>query len=179
LPDGVNQVGSTTTHYNHRDANGNLLYLYYYQHNWHGDVESFVNADGSGGNYRILYGAWGEWYGGGMDYGWNGAWGYLASPRAFNFDANDVLDIGLYYAHGRWYNQDTGLFLSPDEKGEYLYGSGQDTVNYAWRIPVSSVRPTQPSQVNARVYYLNQIGNLRGTIRPNPNPDDLDGYIIF
>jgi len=115
LPDGVNQVGSTTTHYNHRDANGNLLYLYYYQHNWHGDVESFVNADGSGGNYRILYGAWGEWYGGGMDYGWNGAWGYLASPRAFNFDANDVLDIGLYYAHGRWYNQDTGLRLSPDD----------------------------------------------------------------
>ena len=34
--------------------------------------------------------------------------------------------------HGRWYNPDTGLFLSPDENGEYRYGSGQDAVNYAW-----------------------------------------------
>jgi hypothetical protein len=36
--------------------------------------------------------------------------------------------------HGRWYNPDTGLFLSPDENGEYRYGSGQDAVNWAWRI---------------------------------------------
>jgi len=34
--------------------------------------------------------------------------------------------------HGRWYNPDTGLFLSPDANGEYRYGSGQDAVNWAW-----------------------------------------------
>jgi hypothetical protein len=39
---------------------------------------------------------------------------------------------GLYYVHGRWYNPETGLWLSPDAKGEYTYGSGQDPVNYAW-----------------------------------------------
>jgi len=50
-----------------------------------------------------------------------GAWGYL------RFDA-----LNLYYVHGRWYNPDTGLFLSPDENGEYRYGSGQDAVNWAW-----------------------------------------------
>jgi hypothetical protein len=41
-------------------------------------------------------------------------------------------NLGLYYVHGRWYNQDTGLFPSPDEKGEYFYGSGNDAINYAW-----------------------------------------------
>ncbi len=40
--------------------------------------------------------------------------------------------LNLYYAHGRWYNPDTGLFLSPDENGEYRYGSGQDAVNWVW-----------------------------------------------
>jgi len=54
-------------------------------------------------------------------YRWNGAWGYL------RFDA-----LNLYYVHGRWYNPDTGMWLSPDENGEYLYGSGQDAVNWAW-----------------------------------------------
>jgi len=54
-------------------------------------------------------------------YRWNGAWGYLYfSP------------LKLYYVHGRWYNPETALWLSPDENGEYLYGSGQDAVNYAW-----------------------------------------------
>jgi len=50
-----------------------------------------------------------------------GAWGYL------RFDA-----LNLYYVHGRWYNPDTGLFLSPDANGEYRYGSGQDAVNQSW-----------------------------------------------
>lgn len=45
---------------------------------------------------------------------------------------NDALDMGLFFVHGRWYNQDTGLFLSPDEKGEYFYGSGNDAINEAW-----------------------------------------------
>jgi hypothetical protein len=39
---------------------------------------------------------------------------------------------GMYYVHGRWYNQDTGLFMSPDAKGEYFYGSGQDPINWDW-----------------------------------------------
>ena len=54
-------------------------------------------------------------------YRWNGAWGYL------RLDA-----LNLYYVHGRWYNPETALWLSPDENGEYLYGSGQDAVNKGW-----------------------------------------------
>lgn len=55
-------------------------------------------------------------------------------PAWMNFEAHDVLDIGLYYAHGRWYNPDTGLWLSPNEKGDYLYGGdGQDLVKFAWK----------------------------------------------
>ena len=59
------------------------------------------------------YGAWGELSDAdqGQYYNWNGGWGYLKLPPHFNFDRNDMLDIGLYYAHGRWYNQDTGLWL--------------------------------------------------------------------
>ena len=52
---------------------------------------------------------------------WNAAWGYLWFS-----------DLGLYYVHGRWNSPDLGRFLSPDEKGEYLYGLGDDAVNYVW-----------------------------------------------
>jgi RHS repeat-associated protein len=88
-----------------------------------------VNAnDGSGGGSWGAYDPWGNatnpppasfpaW----NYYRWNGAWGYLT------FD-----DLGLYYVHGRWYNPDTGRFISPDEKGEYLYGSGNDAINEMW-----------------------------------------------
>ncbi len=51
----------------------------------------------------------------------DGGWGYL-----------QFVDLGMYYVHGRWYRPDLGRFISPDEKGEYLYGSGDDAVNYAW-----------------------------------------------
>lgn len=40
--------------------------------------------------------------------------------------------LGMYYVHGRWYNPWTGRFVSPDEKGEYLYGSGNDPINWDW-----------------------------------------------
>jgi len=51
-------------------------------------------------------------------------------PANLNFNMHDAQDMGLYFAHGRWYNQETGLWLSPNEKGDYLYGGdGQDPVN--------------------------------------------------
>lgn len=34
--------------------------------------------------------------------------------------------------HGRWYDPNVGRFISSDAKGEYLYGSGEDAVNYVW-----------------------------------------------
>jgi len=44
----------------------------------------------------------------------------------------------MYYVHGRWYSPDVGRFISPDEKGEYLYGSGEDAVNYTWLVDTLS-----------------------------------------
>lgn len=71
-------------------------------------------------------------------YYWNAAWGYMRFPRKFNFDLNDVLDVGLYYAHGRWYNQDTGLWLSPNQKGEYGYEPQPDPVNRSQSVPCTN-----------------------------------------
>ncbi len=45
---------------------------------------------------------------------------------------NSVRSVDLYYIHGRWWHPDMGLFLSPNEKGDYLFnGDGQDPVNFA------------------------------------------------
>ena len=109
---------------------------YYIQYNWHGDAIYFARSEGGyTGAYnlsRTTYDAWGiarlylpvslaAW----NYYRWNGAWGYLR-----------IDDLGLYYVHGRWYNPDTGLFLSPNEKGDYMYGGdgppAQDPVNEMW-----------------------------------------------
>lgn len=110
---------------------------YYYRYDWHGNVAGRVAANGDGASIWQSYGAWGD-LGNGFGeqyYNWNGAWGYMRFPNPFNFDLHDHLDQGLYYIHGRWYNQDTGLFLSPDENGSYKYNEQQDAINYAWRIP--------------------------------------------
>jgi hypothetical protein len=51
--------------------------------------------------------------------------------------------MGLYFAHGRWYNQETGLWLSPNEKGDYLYGGdGQDPVNVAGSLGIGRMEPS-------------------------------------
>ncbi|TAH50145.1 MAG: hypothetical protein EYC68_14945 [Chloroflexota bacterium] len=98
---------------------------YYLQYNWHGDVSTSIQPNGDGGNGWSAFDPWGN---GTLNssaignyYGWNGGWGYLAFGG-----------LGMYYVHGRWYSPDVGRFISPDEKGEYLYGSGEDAVNYVW-----------------------------------------------
>lgn len=107
----------------------------YFRYNARGDTAGFVDKDGGGGGWWQLYGAWGDVNYAPTDrgyYTWNAAWGYMRFPARFNFDLNGSLDVGVYYVHGRWYNQDTGLWLSPNEKGDYLYGGdGQDPVNIA------------------------------------------------
>ncbi len=98
----------------------------YFQYNWHGDVAARVPMDGAGGaTMGTFYEPWGNsieaspvpWH----YYRWNGGWGYL-----------QFVDLGMYYVHGRWYRPDLGRFISPDEKGEYLYGSGNDAINWVW-----------------------------------------------
>ena len=96
---------------------------YYLQSNWHGDTVVWVASDGGGINATTLTtDPWGVYTSDTLQYYlWNGGWGYMYfSP------------LKLYYVHGRWYNPETALWLSPDEKGEYLYGSGQDAINWVW-----------------------------------------------
>ena len=112
---------------------------FYPVYNWHGDTATYVNAvDGSGGGSWGTYDPWGNPSASGPPglgawdyYRWNGAWGYQWHAG-----------LGLYYVHGRWYSQDTGMWLSPDEKGEYRYGSGQDAVNWAWVGDSGSAKST-------------------------------------
>lgn len=94
----------------------------YFRYNARGDAAGFVDQNGSGGAGWTQYGAWGNQnYGSDFYYSWNAAWGYMIFPAGMGFNMHDVYDIGLYYAHGRWYNQDTGLWLSPNERGDYIY----------------------------------------------------------
>ena len=107
------------------------LYPNYYRYNARGDAAATVQQNGDGGASWTNYGAWGDIGSGGAGYyAWNAAWGYMQFPANLNFNLHGGYDMGLYFAHGRWYNQDTGLWLSPNEKGDYLYGGdGQDPVN--------------------------------------------------
>ncbi len=97
---------------------------FYLQYNWHGDAARYVGMDGVAGG-SMVFSPWGDTANSGLArwhyYRWNGGWGYL------RFD-----DLDLYYVHGRWYSVSIGRFISPDEKGEYLYGSGNDPINWDW-----------------------------------------------
>src|SRR5581483_2397031 len=94
-------------------------------------------------------------------YNWNAAWGYMQFPTKFNFDAHDTLDMGLYFAHGRWYNQDTGLWLSPNEKGDYLYGGdGQDPVNVGLVLDIQAQQNQQGRYIHTKFGAIIDISHF-------------------
>jgi len=92
----------------------------YMQANWHGDLvrRVWLNGDAS---IETAWDPWGNDVHGSHYYRWNGAWGYMWFAA-----------MQLYYVHGRWYNPDIGRFISPDDKGDYRYGSGDDAINWVW-----------------------------------------------
>ncbi len=117
---------------------------YYYRYNARGDA-TFVPKDGNGGTGWRAFGAWGEVnYGADIKgyYNWNAAWGYMQFPVTLNIALHDAMDMGLYYAHGRWYNQDTGLWLSPNDKGDYLIAATPDPINKGW-VPLLAPQQQQ------------------------------------
>jgi hypothetical protein len=107
----------------------------YLQVNWHGDLVRRIWLNGDGAT-EMAYDPWGNSVRGLHYYEWNGAWGYMA------FGA-----LQLYYVHGRWYNPDTGLWLSAGEKGTYQYNPQQDAVNSAWFSGTSSLVYNRPRRV--------------------------------
>ncbi len=64
-------------------------------------------------------------------------WGYIHF-NAILIGTNTVRSVDLYYIHGRWWHPDMGLFLSPNEEGDYLFGGDgpprQDPANDAWIV---------------------------------------------
>ena len=144
-----NEVGTVLSRYLY--ANGRPLRIgfpnsqnspsYYFRYTARGDANYFVAKQGTGDSGWFPFGAWGDKVGDSGNgsigfYHWNAAWGYMRFPSKMNFDAHDESDMGLYFAHGRWYNQDTGLFLSPNDVGDYMVGGDgpcvQDAVNCGW-----------------------------------------------
>lgn len=119
----------------------------YFRYNARGDWAGYVDKEGNGGTSWGTFGAWGDVnYGGGNYYTWNAQWGYMLFPTALNAVPGDALE-GIYYAHGRWYVADTGLWLSPWDEGDYLYGGeGQDTLNVA-QFPCPSWIPSWIRQI--------------------------------
>jgi RHS repeat-associated protein len=112
---------------------------YYIQYNWHGDAVTYIALDGSGGGSWGAYDPWGNptsWPPPALAawnyYRWNGAWGYL------RLDA-----LNLYYVHGRWYNPDTGLFLSPDANGSYIYYDNDPINKHANAAPPRAHWPSE------------------------------------
>ncbi len=82
-----------------------------------------------------------------------------------NFDMHGVYDVGLYFAHGRWYNQDTGLWLSPWDVGDYLYGGhGQDPVDVGW------IDTNDPWWCTANYDYECIPSYLNPVVPPTPSP---------
>ncbi len=88
-------------------------------------------------------------------YRWNGGWGYMR-----------FYDLQMYYVHGRWYDPFIGRFISPNEKGDYLYGGDgpceDDAVNCALALLQGVL--TKLQVLKSQAYYL-ACGN---TIIPSP-----------
>ncbi len=153
-----------------------VLYL---QMNWHGDFYRDYTANGD--SFTVQQGdEWGNWPRARLAcntphaYHWNAQWGYqffdeLGAPNGGN------PPLGLYYVHGRWYNPEVGLFLSPDEKGEYFYGSGQNPADWVWAQlrKVLALLEALKSQA-----YYQTCGNtvnpsLFCSVQPATSPSDL------
>ena len=79
--------------------------LYYYRKNLQGDIIEIVGEDGNvAATYK--YDAWGNWTVSGGDVGTYNSFRY----RGYYYDTA----IMLYYLKTRWYDPETGRFISPD-----------------------------------------------------------------
>ncbi len=160
----------------------------YMQMDWHGNLSNQYVDDG-GGAFVAVGDDWGKGVGDAWcvnfpyayAYRWNGQWGWMYFHDLGEPDGGGVL--GLYYAHGRWYNPDTGLFLSPDDKGDYFYGgAGQDPLNYSWISTPSSPGDDGDYECNVGVgcslkdVYPRTVCKFFGVCRLNAK---LDKAVLF
>jgi hypothetical protein len=148
--------------------------------NGNGDGWNNVSPFGDNGNGAYVASPNGE-----QAYGYGGAWGYLYFNAIFS-GMNTVRSVDLYYIHGRWWHPDMGLFLSPNDKGDYLFGGdGPDPVNKGW-VPLLMPQLQLPNNgyINTPNYgfldirHMNEARDVTNTIlefmndmtKPNPLP---------
>jgi hypothetical protein len=148
--------------------------------NGNGDGWNNVSPFGDNGNGAYVASPNGE-----QAYGYGGAWGYLYFNAIFS-GMNTVRSVDLYYIHGRWWHPDMGLFLSPNDKGDYLFGGdGPDPVNKGW-VPLLMPQLQLPNNgyINTPDYgfldirHMNEARDVTNTIlefmndmtKPNPLP---------
>ena len=196
-----------------RDEVGNLRYRYLYANGrplrvdipyvwwvnpWYfvytarGDWAGFVDREKSNAlGWKWSYGAWGDMsYQDGAYYTWNAEWGYMQFPSNLIAVPGDVLE-GFYYAHGRWYMADIGLWLSPNETGEYVYSeTRQDPLNVAafpcppewpwflrWLCDGGETTPVPPIPTPGMTPTLTEVLKTRtptSTPLPTPTWDEED-----
>jgi YD repeat-containing protein len=117
----------------------------YLQSDWHGDLVRRVWLNGDAGT-EWSYDPWGNSVRGLHYYEWNGAWGYMA------FGA-----LQMYYVHGRWYNPEMGIFMSPDGNGSYIYFNNDPINKHADAPPP---RANYPSECLGGLTSLNNPRDL-------------------
>ena len=118
--------------------------LYYYRKNLQGDIIEIVDEDGNvAATYK--YDAWGNWTVSGGDVGTYNSFRY----RGYYYDTA----IMLYYLKTRWYDPETGRFISPDSIN-YLDPQSINGLNlyaYCNNNPVMYVDPTGESFILAMI----------------------------
>lgn len=123
-----------------------------------------------------------------------------SAQTSYGFTGEFTDPSGLVYLRARYYAPQEGRFTSKDTWGgnthsplsfnrwAYVYGNPINYTDPSGHDPWWCDAQPDPEacydqylpRVNARVYYLNQIGNAGGyAFKPNPDPFDEQGYILY
>ncbi|WML26146.1 RHS repeat-associated core domain-containing protein [Neobacillus sp. OS1-33] len=145
---------------------------FYYHLNGHGDVIELTDKDGNS-VAAYTYDAWGNII---------SKTGTMASSNPYRYASYRYdEEIGLYYLLARYYNPNTGVFLSFDpELGDEIYPLTLNGYNYVSNNPIMLFDPDgrkEMSDVGGGGFGGSFGFRVRGTVRlPRPKPVNLPSY---
>ena len=141
--------------------------LYYYRKNLQGDIIEIVDEDGNvAATYK--YDAWGNWTVSGGDVGTYNSFRY----RGYYYDTA----IMLYYLKTRWYDPETGRFISPDSIN-YLDPQSINGLNlyaYCLNNPVMYTDPEGKSILQFFISLVSYVGMAIMSIWDDDIRNDMD-----